>query len=110
MSDLIDRQAAIDAFYKYPNIGWTTLDVLTKINALPSANQWIPCSEPPSTEKNVFICFGTAKFKSVCIGHYEPSMKMWYEDRKFFASPIYDALCYCDIPDIPEKYRGEQDE
>ena len=33
--DLIDRQVAIDAFYKHPNIDWTTLDVLAKINALP---------------------------------------------------------------------------
>lgn len=36
--DLISRQAAIDAFYKHPNIDWTTLDVLAKINALPSAD------------------------------------------------------------------------
>lgn len=35
--DSISRQTAIDAFYKYPNIDWTTLDVLAKINALPSA-------------------------------------------------------------------------
>ena len=35
--DLIERQVAIDAFYKHPNIDWTTLDVLAKINALPSA-------------------------------------------------------------------------
>ena len=34
--DCISRQAAIDAFYKHPNIDWTTLDVLAKINALPS--------------------------------------------------------------------------
>lgn len=37
MSDLISRQAAIDAFYKHPNIHWTTLDVLAEIKALPSA-------------------------------------------------------------------------
>lgn len=37
MSDLIDRQAAIDAFYKHPNIDWTTLDVMAEIKALPSA-------------------------------------------------------------------------
>ena len=35
-TDCISRQAAIDAFYKHPNIDWTTLDVLAKINALPS--------------------------------------------------------------------------
>ena len=37
MSDLISRRAAIDAFYKYPNVNWTTLDVMKKINAVPSA-------------------------------------------------------------------------
>jgi hypothetical protein len=36
MNDLISRQAAIDAFYKYPNIDWTTLDILAKIKELPS--------------------------------------------------------------------------
>lgn len=36
-NDTISRQVAIDAFYKYPNINWTTLDVLAKINALPPA-------------------------------------------------------------------------
>lgn len=35
--DCISRQAAIDAFYKHPNIDWTTLDVLAEIKALPSA-------------------------------------------------------------------------
>ena len=37
MSDLISRQAAIDAFSKYHNVHWTTLEILTEINALPSA-------------------------------------------------------------------------
>lgn len=36
MSDLISRQAAIDAFYEYPNITWTTLDIFLKISELPS--------------------------------------------------------------------------
>ena len=36
VEDTISRHTAIDAFYKHPNINWTTLDVLTKINALPS--------------------------------------------------------------------------
>ena len=36
-NDLISRQQAIDEFYKYPNINWTTLDVMEKINSLPSA-------------------------------------------------------------------------
>lgn len=40
-NDLISRQAAIDDFYKYPNITWTTLDVLKHINALPSVQPYL---------------------------------------------------------------------
>ena len=36
MDKLISQQAAIDAFYQYPNINWTTLDVMEKIKELPS--------------------------------------------------------------------------
>lgn len=39
MDDLISRQAAIDDFYKYPNVAWTTLDVLKHISELPSAER-----------------------------------------------------------------------
>ena len=37
MNDLISRKEAIDTFYKCPNIHWTTLDILAKIDELPSA-------------------------------------------------------------------------
>jgi len=47
VGDMVSRQKAIDAFYKHPNINWTTLDVLTKINALPSAQQE-PCGDEVS--------------------------------------------------------------
>lgn len=36
-SDTISRQAALDEFYQYPNVTWTTLDVMEKISELPSA-------------------------------------------------------------------------
>lgn len=36
MTDTISRQATIDAFYLYPNINWTTLDILKKINEIPT--------------------------------------------------------------------------
>ena len=47
-SDTISRQQAVDAFYQYPNINWTTLDVMKKIKELPfiqperKTGQWIP--------------------------------------------------------------------
>lgn len=36
INDAVSRQALIDVFYKYPNVRWTTLDVLKKINSIPT--------------------------------------------------------------------------
>lgn len=54
VNDYISRQAAIVAFYKHPNIDWTTLDVLRKIDALPTADvrevkrgRWIGIDDEP---------------------------------------------------------------
>lgn len=48
--DAISRQQAIDTFYEYPNVSWTTLDILEKINSLPpvtteKVGQWISNAE-----------------------------------------------------------------
>lgn len=37
MDDLISRQVTMEAFYQYPNVKWTSLDVMEKINEVPSA-------------------------------------------------------------------------
>lgn len=37
MNDLIDRQDAIAEFYKYPNVIWTTLDIMNRLSNMPSA-------------------------------------------------------------------------
>ena len=83
------------------------------IMRLPSAErkgEWIDCKEPPSTDRNVFIAYGTDDMKSVCIGHYEHDMKLWYEDKNFFAKTIYDAMYWCEIPQFPAKMKGAEDE
>lgn len=58
MSDLIDRQAAIEALKPCAGVGNRALD---KLRALPSAEpQWIPCSERlPEDGKIVLVsaCF-----------------------------------------------------
>lgn len=41
-NDVISRQAALDEFYQYPNVTWTTLDVMEKISELPSAQPELP--------------------------------------------------------------------
>ena len=69
---------------------------------LPSAQQWIPCSEKPNTDRNVFIARGTHDNMTVCIGHYEHDFEQWYEDRNWFAKCLYDELYWCEIPPLPE--------
>lgn len=64
--------------------------------------KWIPCTEPPADGRNVFLAHGTNNFKSCCIGHYEHRLKTWYEDKNFFAKPIYDCKYWCDIPELPD--------
>ena len=72
--------------------------------------EWIDCKEPPSTDRKVFIAYGTDNMKSVCIGHYRHDMKLWYEDKNFFTKPIYDAMYWCEIPQFPTRLKGADDE
>ncbi len=69
--------------------------------------KWVDCKEPPNTDRNVFIAYGTENMKSVCIGHYEQDLKQWYEDKNFFAKPIYDGMYWCEIPSFPTEPKGE---
>ena len=59
MSDPIDRQSAIDAFYQYPNVNWTTLDVMEKINELPSVQpEIIRCKDCKHRDAENGLCEG----------------------------------------------------
>lgn len=64
-------------------------------------HKWISVEEPPDNDRNIFICHGSTNSKAPCIGHYEPSMKLFYEDKNWFASPIYDAMFWCEMPKLP---------
>jgi hypothetical protein len=64
-------------------------------------DRWISVNKPPDTERNVFICHGTPSFKAPCIGHYDHTMKRFYEDKNWFASPIYDAMYWLEMPRLP---------
>ena len=72
-----------------------------------SEQRWIPCSEEPDNDREVFIARGEPKFMSVCIGYYDHDYKQWYESRNWFAKCLYDGLYWCEIPPLPEPYRGE---
>lgn len=115
MSDLIERQAAIEAVSKGCQ-EWRGIFGRCEENilALPSAQpeqQWISCSEKPDTDRNVFIARGTHDNMSVCIGHYKHDYEQWYEDRNWFAKCLYDGLYWCEMPPLPEPYaERRQDE
>ena len=68
-------------------------------------HHWIPCSETPDTDRNVFVVRGEHEFMSVCIGHYGHDNNQWYEDRNWFAKCLYDGLYWCEIPPLPEPYK-----
>lgn len=71
-------------------------------------DRWISASTPPDTERNVFICHGSPDFKAPCIGHYDHGRKMFYEDKNWFASPIFDAMYWCEMPRLPEPPKEDE--
>ena len=73
--------------------------------------KWIPCSDTPDTNRNVFIARGEQDNMTACIGHYDHDYKQWYEDRNWFARCLYDGLYWCEIPALPEPYmKGEHED
>ena len=110
MSDLIEREDAIRAVGEAWGKAYRVIDALKSIPSAERKGEWIDCKEPPSTDRNVFIAYGTDDMKSVCIGHYEHDMKLWYEDKNFFAKPMYDAMYWCEIPQFPARMKGADDE
>lgn len=91
MDDLISRRAAINEFYKYPNIHWTTLDVMATIDELPSA-QPEPCGDMINKEylkEHIEAC--------------------WTNGRPRYAPELNELLSWIDdVPSAPsERKRGE---
>ena len=67
MDDLISRQAAIDAMNQMminrplDSDRWVISDCLNKIVNLPSAQQWIPCSERLPDQNGKYLVVGRQK-------------------------------------------------
>ena len=114
--DSISRQAAIDVLEKSRFLGAPYIDTgvqfaLGEIKALTFAQpeqRWIPCTDVPDTDRNVFIARGEQGKMTVCIGHYKHDYKQWYEDRNWFTKCLYDGLYWCEIPPLPEPHKDEQ--
>lgn len=79
------------------------------VKRLTAETKWMPCTEHPDTDRNVFIARGHGDFISCCIGYYDHGMKQWYEERNWFAQCIYDELYWCEMPPLPQHTGKECD-
>lgn len=113
VSDLISRQDAINAienaFDRETILNRFVRKIaISAVKLLPSAQpkqRWIPCSDVPDTNRNVFIARGEQAIMTVCIGHYNHDYKQWYDDRNGSAKGVYDGLYWCEMPSLPEPWR-----
>ena len=96
MNDLIDRKTAIDAmFAEMP--GLTFGGVLRVLRGLPSAEQWIPCSEKLPRKRGHYIV--SKKDGTVAVVGYEGGI---FLQRNI---PIFPVAW---MP-LPEPYKQEQE-
>ena len=120
MSDLIDRQAAIDALdrmrIEYLQKGrdvlimWECEDVLRQLPSAQPEQQWIPCSERlPDSRRCVLITVSNGKDYETCEAYYHKLRKDWFEvsgDRVCEMSPRWKTIAWCELP---EPYKDGED-
>lgn len=109
MKDLIERQAAIDAVIKRDaNCGIDNAEVLKN---LPSAQQWIPCSERlPENGRQVLVYaisthFALAKYDEMleADGSYKKQWVTFDAWKPFYT--VKNVIAWCELS---EPYRGEE--
>ena len=125
MSDLIERQAAIDAITEYGSENRIYMSVgelkrrieALPIEAIPSAQpkpQWIPCSERlPEEKQDVLLLMP----HNMVVGFWEDVLsdggRTWYANSGDGYFTDMDVLNGYDDPiawmPLPEPYGGEQD-
>ena len=69
MDDLVSRQAAIDIIEQELD-GGTPYDIPSKIEHMPSAPQWIPCSERLPKDDDKYLVVTIEPFGEVEIAHF----------------------------------------
>ena len=99
MDDLISRQAAMDEFYKCPNIHWTTLDVLAKLNELPTAEPELANNSPKVENENGDLISRQAAIDAHCelCDMNDKCICIYCKDiERFMKLPTADLSEYCD--------------
>ena len=134
MDELISRQAAIDEILRltrydtvrslyeatvankyedcYEDGIMDALDVIigmTSPQPERKTGEWIPCKTPPNDGRSVFIAYGSGGLGTVCIGYYDPDDKCWREHKNWFASLLSGVKYWCEIPELPDGWKEEDD-
>lgn len=103
--DLISRQAAIDEIKNYdPSQIWDTADVEVWVNALPSAQQWIPCSERPPKVREWVLCQCRAGIMDVLRLTEDGDWNKDYPHTEYMRNFVIAWM------PLPEAYKGEDHE
>lgn len=110
MDDTISVQAAIDALNLADDRGQihSILDVIDIIKALPSAQQWIPCSERLPELAGYYLvtrrCFGwhCTEYRETDIAIYD--FNGWHKVGT--ASEVGTVIAWCELP---EPYKEDSD-
>ena len=105
MDDLISKQAALDAVRSYYDEFDTRPESIEeRINALPSAQQWIPCSERlPEGEGRYLVSALVGRATRTTIAPYHPRSRSWALTGRM---AYWKAVAW--MP-LPKPYKGEHD-
>lgn len=111
MSDLIDRQAAIDAMHILTDsiCEGMAIDVLSELPSAQPKQRWIPCKDDlPEKGKDVMVCYDFKGHRSVLIGClYGDGKFHGYDDEYLTPEGRKYRKAVAWMP-LPEPYRGEK--
>ena len=104
-TDLISRQAVIDALSQYPFE--KVVNCISIIEEFPSAQpeqQWIPCSERPPDKKDDYLCsYDGCAVTDIC--EYDPDRKEWGFFYDGGWKVVSNVIAW--MP-LPEPYKAER--